>query len=81
MEISYLLRSYADRYSSLMIKQFLSLNGQSGSLFLARKPPDLQRSRNNLKHSPVTANSIYVAADIIINSDGLNTHEQGGVLN
>ena len=64
-----------------MIKQFLSLNMQLGSLFLVRSPPDLKRSSNNSKHSPVTANSIYVAADIIINSDGLNTHEQGGVLN
>ena len=64
-----------------MIKQFLALNTQSGSLFLARKPPDLQRRSNNSKRSPVTANSIYVAADIIIKSDGLNTQEQGGVLN
>ena len=59
-----------------MIKHLLSLNRQSVSLFLARKPPDLKRRSNNSKHSPVTANSIYVAADIIINSGGLNTHGQ-----
>ena len=52
------------------MKNISQLFTGSQAHFPAISSPDLKPSSNNSKHSPVTAISIYVAADIIIIANG-----------